>query len=161
MGELFSGLIAVLRLTGKFGNQTSGYDQHASDYDRRQSGELALLVKFPGTAFKARIEFVGAFACFLPVLAGVGFAHGFLRLEYGGAVVPVADLTGQACSDGAQRFGDLLFTTLLNLLEIRSEEHTSELQSPCNLVCRLLLEKKKKKKILPTTKKKKKQKKIK
>src|SRR2546426_11068271 len=32
-----------------------------------------------------------------------------------------------------------------NVLD-RSEEHTSELQSPCNLVCRLLLEKKKKKK---------------
>src|SRR3989454_5276097 len=31
------------------------------------------------------------------------------------------------------------------LPEVRSEEHTSELQSPCNLVCRLLLEKKKKK----------------
>src|SRR5256885_3525402 len=30
------------------------------------------------------------------------------------------------------------------LLDDRSEEHTSELQSPCNLVCRLLLEKKKK-----------------
>src|SRR2546426_11993014 len=29
----------------------------------------------------------------------------------------------------------------------RSEEHTSELQSPCNLVCRLLLEKKKKQKL--------------
>src|SRR5256885_7201789 len=29
-------------------------------------------------------------------------------------------------------------------LVARSEEHTSELQSPCNLVCRLLLEKKKK-----------------
>src|SRR2546426_3759131 len=29
--------------------------------------------------------------------------------------------------------------------EDRSEEHTSELQSPCNLVCRLLLEKKKNK----------------
>src|SRR5256885_11860402 len=28
-------------------------------------------------------------------------------------------------------------------LDSRSEEHTSELQSPCNLVCRLLLEKKK------------------
>src|SRR5688500_19318131 len=26
---------------------------------------------------------------------------------------------------------------------LRSEEHTSELQSPCNLVCRILLEKKK------------------
>src|SRR5256885_13097741 len=31
----------------------------------------------------------------------------------------------------------------------RSEEHTSELQSPCNLVCRLLLEKKKKKTLTP------------
>src|SRR5256885_3266008 len=31
----------------------------------------------------------------------------------------------------------------------RSEEHTSELQSPCNLVCRLLLEKKKKDPPLP------------
>src|SRR5256885_9099490 len=30
---------------------------------------------------------------------------------------------------------------------LRSEEHTSELQSPCNLVCRLLLEKKKKEKV--------------
>src|SRR2546426_3197693 len=30
----------------------------------------------------------------------------------------------------------------------RSEEHTSELQSPCNLVCRLLLEKKKKNNII-------------
>src|SRR5688572_32066890 len=34
----------------------------------------------------------------------------------------------------------------LALLSVRSEEHTSELQSQSNLVCRLLLEKKKKKK---------------
>src|SRR5256885_6548777 len=34
--------------------------------------------------------------------------------------------------------------TLTPMLCSRSEEHTSELQSPCNLVCRLLLEKKKK-----------------
>src|SRR2546426_7452872 len=33
---------------------------------------------------------------------------------------------------------------LRGCLVARSEEHTSELQSPCNLVCRLLLEKKKK-----------------
>src|SRR5256885_6818378 len=32
---------------------------------------------------------------------------------------------------------------VVGLLVARSEEHTSELQSPCNLVCRLLLEKKK------------------
>src|SRR5256885_11766978 len=34
--------------------------------------------------------------------------------------------------------------TQILILDMRSEEHTSELQSPCNLVCRLLLEKKKK-----------------
>src|SRR2546426_9002613 len=33
----------------------------------------------------------------------------------------------------------------ISAMLMRSEEHTSELQSPCNLVCRLLLEKKKKK----------------
>src|SRR2546426_9081392 len=33
----------------------------------------------------------------------------------------------------------------LSTARARSEEHTSELQSPCNLVCRLLLEKKKEK----------------
>src|SRR5256885_8265167 len=36
-----------------------------------------------------------------------------------------------------------LFVNLAEQPEPRSEEHTSELQSPCNLVCRLLLEKKK------------------
>src|SRR2546426_6865237 len=38
-----------------------------------------------------------------------------------------------------------VFTNSINGADgVRSEEHTSELQSPCNLVCRLLLEKKKK-----------------
>src|SRR2546430_17365961 len=37
-------------------------------------------------------------------------------------------------------------TIVLTARELRSEEHTSELQSQSNLVCRLLLEKKKKKK---------------
>src|SRR2546426_3066627 len=32
---------------------------------------------------------------------------------------------------------------IIDRISARSEEHTSELQSPCNLVCRLLLEKKK------------------
>src|SRR5256885_5412896 len=49
-----------------------------------------------------------------------------------------------------QELGDLLRRLALgdelqhlSLAGCRSEEHTSELQSPCNLVCRLLLEKKK------------------
>src|SRR5688500_10969639 len=37
----------------------------------------------------------------------------------------------------------LLRNPLATPFTLRSEEHTSELQSPCNLVCRLLLEKKK------------------
>src|SRR5256885_13142317 len=47
-------------------------------------------------------------------------------------VASTFDLRLFDCSNGASRRG-------------RSEEHTSELQSPCNLVCRLLLEKKKNK----------------
>src|SRR5688500_19182991 len=38
---------------------------------------------------------------------------------------------------------DHVLDALSMLFILRSEEHTSELQSPCNLVCRLLLEKKK------------------
>src|SRR2546426_3826908 len=37
----------------------------------------------------------------------------------------------------------LVVRPVLGEAGLRSEEHTSELQSPCNLVCRLLLEKKK------------------
>src|SRR5256885_3646177 len=39
--------------------------------------------------------------------------------------------------------GSQMVAPLGTICEPRSEEHTSELQSPCNLVCRLLLEKKK------------------
>src|SRR5256885_10116963 len=40
---------------------------------------------------------------------------------------------------------DFLHVRTVRTAAARSEEHTSELQSPCNLVCRLLLEKKKEK----------------
>src|SRR5260370_19879178 len=53
--------------------------------------------------------------------------------------ISIADCCGSAIrrmiAEGAQR----------NAADLRSEEHTSELQSHLNLVCRLLLEKKKKK----------------
>src|SRR5256885_16901813 len=47
---------------------------------------------------------------------------------------------------GSNELKGLAREAALKMLELtdRSEEHTSELQSPCNLVCRLLLEKKKK-----------------
>src|SRR2546426_7997492 len=50
------------------------------------------------------------------------------------------DRSGQNALDRAR---EIETQNQLNLGD-RSEEHTSELQSPCNLVCRLLLEKKKK-----------------
>src|SRR5256885_5021848 len=43
----------------------------------------------------------------------------------------------------AEGFNLLNRTNFASVNAVRSEEHTSELQSPCNLVCRLLLEKKK------------------
>src|SRR5256885_7809034 len=47
---------------------------------------------------------------------------------------------GDAVLSANLRVWAYLFVFLVLMLE-RSEEHTSELQSPCNLVCRLLLEK--------------------
>src|SRR5256885_6720560 len=50
---------------------------------------------------------------------------------------------GNSRREGDTGIGAYAGSALLLDLEDRSEEHTSELQSPCNLVCRLLLEKKK------------------
>src|SRR5256885_12449608 len=55
---------------------------------------------------------------------------------------------GSVARDGLAGVVDQVHEHLLDLVRVhfdlgeRSEEHTSELQSPCNLVCRLLLEKK-------------------
>src|SRR5256885_5674295 len=72
-------------------------------------------------------------------------------LEPGGAdpvVVRVVDVERQLKRTARQTDpgdGDFLqLDVRFGERQARSEEHTSELQSPCNLVCRLLLEKKKK-----------------
>src|SRR5256885_10560050 len=55
-------------------------------------------------------------------------------------------ISGGSPGDGTMRLWDLNTGKQAAVFRVdgRSEEHTSELQSPCNLVCRLLLEKKKK-----------------
>src|SRR5688500_19478140 len=58
---------------------------------------------------------------------------GFVRREQRTSSLCLRSSRCSSCACGGAREG-------------RSEEHTSELQSPCNLVCRLLLEKKKDKK---------------
>src|SRR5205807_10643873 len=75
--------------------------------------------------------------------------YGLLQLQHvrpelrlrrrGGESGEVTSVTRRASGGGGSSEGAMA-------LKKRSEEHTSELQSPCNLVCRLLLEKKKKKK---------------
>src|SRR3989454_2618435 len=51
--------------------------------------------------------------------------------------------SGRGCPKGGRGEGSWAVETVGPRAGPRSEEHTSELQSPCNLVCRLLLEKKK------------------
>src|SRR5256885_6811616 len=71
------------------------------------------------------------------------------RIEAHGGELAPAHL-GLRREPRGDRQAEPRFHQLLDRLRVaeklveRSEEHTSELQSPCNLVCRLLLEKKKK-----------------
>src|SRR2546426_6777561 len=62
------------------------------------------------------------------------------RAEWGGWNLPAGACPGGRCSR-RQLAARKLHSA--GRRAARSEEHTSELQSPCNLVCRLLLEKKK------------------
>src|SRR3989454_7488643 len=57
----------------------------------------------------------------------------------------MAGVIERGIKNGEFRPVDVMIAAKLAMSPLRSEEHTSELQSPCNLVCRLLLEKKKKK----------------
>src|SRR3989454_9128057 len=73
-------------------------------------------------------------------LIAVSSRHAFVRIPRTPAPRPRAGVVA------ATRIGDGLVVVASRRAPRvgRSEEHTSELQSPCNLVCRLLLEKKKK-----------------
>src|SRR5256885_12926915 len=86
----------------------------------QQTGSIAIakLIR-PQVSLRLRVLF---FAINLPGVILVD--QGIIKGPDIGAIESVGNLAGPRC--------------------IRSEEHTSELQSPCNLVCRLLLEKKKK-----------------
>src|SRR2546426_5141194 len=73
------------------------------------------------------------------------FRSHFLWRQCRIAVEPSGAATTAALRSGAVRPvpPTVLVVSGGNVDPSRSEEHTSELQSPCNLVCRLLLEKKK------------------
>src|SRR5256885_5094530 len=70
------------------------------------------------------------------VAAGASRVIGFAR------VLAIAAILGTTYLGNTFTSSNYVSNVLFELLAARSEEHTSELQSPCNLVCRLLLEKK-------------------
>src|SRR5688500_19465733 len=88
--------------------------------------------------------------CVTGVLAGTAFAqqgqiNGVVSDSSGG-VIPGATVTAIEAGTGFSQTavsGANGRYSFPSLRPIRSEEHTSELQSPCKLVCSLLLEKKK------------------
>src|SRR2546426_2634543 len=105
------------------------------------------------TDLEERGLFIGG--AFVPAHSGATFpVHNphndevFVRVAEAGED-DVEDAIAAARSAFEGPWGDLtpkergkLLLRLARLIQDRSEEHTSELQSPCNLVCRLLLEKK-------------------
>src|SRR2546426_11760192 len=108
-----------------------------------------------GNVYKGRVSNVlpGMQAAFVDIGTG---RDAFLYVHDIGRAVEEGLLEGgeaaRPAADGAPpvRIEDLLKEGQESVLQVtkdpvpeRSEEHTSELQSPCNLVCRLLLEKKK------------------
>src|SRR5262249_61904478 len=75
------------------------------------------------------------------LLKAIKLVHGSLRSSHGEEVLVEQELKALTCVRGV-RHPYILSMDRFDIL--RSEEHTSELQSLTNLVCRLLLEKKKK-----------------
>src|SRR3989454_11139317 len=79
----------------------------------------------------------------MPLLNGIDAARQIVEARPGIQIVMLTALEQERLVTEAVRAGVRGFVLKTQAGE-RSEEHTSELQSPCNLVCRLLLEKKKK-----------------
>src|SRR2546426_4570468 len=106
----------------------------------KPSGKKDLALIYSSTPARAAVMFTSNQVKGAPVLVSMEHAHG------GQAQAIVASSRCANVCTGERGSSDPRgMNRLVGELLRRSEEHTSELQSPCNLVCRLLLEKKKKK----------------
>src|SRR5688500_19470970 len=95
---------------------------------RRQHARLKLSLQQPGEHFRR----------------STGGQHSDVAIGHP-AEMPEKSQRGEVTVAARRSRRDGFALEIADLLDLRarSEEHTSELQSPCNLVCRLLLEKKK------------------
>src|SRR2546430_4264648 len=101
---------------------------------------MLLAGKFAGEAF----ERLGQPAVMGELLAGIALGAGFLKVIPIGAADPLTPVFQLLAQVGVVvLLFEIGLETDLKAMMRRSEEHTSELQSQSNLVCRLLLEKKK------------------
>src|SRR3989454_3246907 len=92
---------------------------------------------------------VGSFVCCTEDFwEGISITDEYMPDQLGAVLRPLCTIS----SDGIIGLATACMHIMSGIADVavveRSEEHTSELQSPCNLVCRLLLEKKKTKKRL-------------
>src|SRR2546426_11407599 len=122
-----------------------GLDDHYVWIDTTARSNHKLFVFLPGTGQNPSI-----FQLVQQEAARLGYHVIGLMYPTGGGLAKACPTTPDpsACYENARLeiIDGIDRVAFLNVSVARSEEHTSELQSPCNLVCRLLLEKKKKKK---------------
>src|SRR5690348_17992721 len=76
------------------------------------------------------------------------FAYGGIVKDRGAALYRIDFEPSLSLRNKIDLAGSAYLDSISYMIRRRSEEHTSELQSPVHLVCRLLLEKKKKKRML-------------
>src|SRR5690242_21349092 len=120
-------LMATAKHFGAYGAAIGGRDYNTADLSERTLQEV-YLPPFYAAARAGSGSFMVAFndIAGVPTTANRELVRGTLRERWGWQGLMVSD-----------------WGSIAELLNHRSEEHTSELQSHVNLVCRLLLEKKK------------------
>src|SRR5256885_2645876 len=136
-GDLMSGASLVTRI----GDQALAGPLGSLDAYLERVSRIPVLSRDEERALAERFRAAGDLAAARQlVLSHLRFVVHIAR-GYSGYGLPVGDLI-QEGNVGLMK-AVKRFDPSLNVRLVRSEEHTSELQSPCNLVCRLLLEKKK------------------